>query len=217
MGKRFWLILAVVILVFVGVFVISNRHADKSSGIVATPGPDTITATDHVRGNQAAKVTLVEYGDFQCPACGNAYPIVKQLEAAFPADLRMVFRHFPLTNIHPNAFSGARAAEAAGVQGKFFEMHDILYEHQSDWSTGSDALSKFRIYAKELGLDINKFNDDYGTNATSGHINSNIQSGKNAQVDATPTFYLNGKKVDPNPRSLEEFQAKVQALLTPAQ
>lgn len=108
---------------------LSSGEADKT---------DT-QPNDHIRTGADAKVTLLEYGDFQCPACGSFYPLLKQLEAEYGERVRVIFRHFPLTNSHPNAFAGARAAEAAGAQGKFFEMHDLLYERQDAWTKNPNA------------------------------------------------------------------------------
>lgn len=217
MGKRFWIILLTVVVVLVGAFILTSRSSDTDQSAANKTDATTISSVDHVRGNPEAQITLIEYGDFQCPACGSVHPILKQLEEAYPTQLKVVFRHFPLSNIHPQAFGASRAAEAAGVQGKFYEMHDLLYERQSQWSNSNNAASIFKDYAKELGLDVSKFSDDYGANSTSTRINSDVQSGKDAAVTATPTFYLNGQKLDPNPRTFEEFKAKVEAVLNSAQ
>ncbi|MEK7173495.1 MAG: thioredoxin domain-containing protein, partial [Patescibacteria group bacterium] len=121
---------------------------------------DTVSSADWIRGNSASPVMLVEYGDFQCPACAQYYPVVKALEQEFAADTQFIFRHFPLTRPHPNAKGAAAAAEAAGIQGKFWEMHDILFERQNEWAAKPRPQSTFNSYAEELGLDVKKFEDD---------------------------------------------------------
>ena len=211
MSKVFWIILAVVITALIGLFVIFNRS--DSAQNQATANPSEVTSQDYVRGKPEAKVTLIEYGDFQCPACGNAYPLLKQLEEEYPEQLKVVFRHFPLTSIHPNAFAAARAAEAAGAQGKFFEMHDLIYEKQSEWSSSPQAANFFKQYAEQLGLDVEKYEDDYGSGQTTDRINAAVKLGQDMELSATPTFYLNGEKLDPNPKNYDEFKAKIESAL----
>jgi protein-disulfide isomerase len=154
-----------------------------------------VTDKDWSTGNKNAKNVMVEYGDLQCPACGAAHPYVKDMLKKYGNDMKFVFRHFPLTQ-HRNAINAAMAAEAAGVQNKFWEMHDMLYEHQNEWSELNNPQDTFVAYAKSLKLDVNKFKSDL-TNATlRSKINSQLNSGNVAGVDATPTFFLNGVKLD---------------------
>lgn len=154
-----------------------------------------VTSDDWVEGNPEATTTLIEYGDFQCPACGAYFPLVKQLVDQNPDTLRVVFRHFPLVNIHPNALPAARAAEAAGLQGKFWEMHDMLFEHQADWSELENAEDKFSQYAQDLGLDTDKFKIDMASGGVQDAINADVVSGNSAGVNSTPTFVLNGQAI----------------------
>jgi len=163
-----------------------------------------------IKGEASASATLVEYGDFQCPACGNYYPLIKQLEEKYPEDLRVVYRHFPLISIHPNAMPAALAAEAAGAQGMFWEMHDILYEKQTEWSGSKDAVLMFETYAKELGLDLDKFKLDMTSSEIKDAVNADIVSANAVGVNATPTFYLNGTKLQ-NPAGLEPFSSLIEA------
>ncbi|PJE64679.1 MAG: hypothetical protein COU90_01320 [Candidatus Ryanbacteria bacterium CG10_big_fil_rev_8_21_14_0_10_43_42] len=171
----------------------------------------TLTTNDWIRGNPDAAVTLVEYGDFQCPACGAFYPLVKQLESEFANEVTFSYRHFPLTRAHPNAEPGARAAEAAGKQGMFWEMHDILFERQQEWSLRPSAKGMFLSYAEELGLDVAMFEDDLTANDVENFVKEDIQSGNASRVNATPTFFLNGKQILPN--SYDEFRALIRAAI----
>lgn len=158
---------------------------------------------DHAKGSEEAVNTLVEYSDFQCPACRNYYPLVNRL-ASENRGLRVVYRHFPLTSIHPNAYPASLAAEAAGLQGKFWEMHDTLFERQAEWSGERDVEDHFVSFASELGLDEEKFRDDMKSGEVREKVEKDIASANSLLVNATPTFFLNGKKIK-NPSSLEEF------------
>lgn len=210
MSKMFWAILSVIVLLLVGVFIIANRSS--TSNVDKVENPQEITANDHSEGPANAKVTIIEYGDFQCPACAATYPNVAQLRTEYADKVRFVFRHFPLTNIHPNAMAASRAAEAAGKQGKFFEMHDVLYEKQKEWSTDIAASEKFEEYAKELGLNIDQFISDVNSSEVSDAINLDIATGKQLGVDGTPAFYLNGTKIQ-TPKTFAEFKAKIDEAL----
>lgn len=161
---------------------------------------------DMTKGNQHAVVTLVEYSDFQCAACGAYYPLLKQVSREYGENVRFVYRHFPLSQIHANAEPAARAAEAAGKQGKFWEMHDMIFEHQSEWSAQFDAREIFLSYARKLGLDEEKFAKDVDSREVKDKVARDYKSGIDSAVNATPTFFLNGKKIQ-NPRSYDEFKA----------
>lgn len=166
------------------------------------------TSTDWVKGAplKDAKVTIIEYSDFQCPACGAYYPMVKQLGQEFK-NLAIVYRHFPLTQ-HANARPAAQAAEAAGRQGKFWEMHDMLFENQKYWSESRVVTDIFVAYAKTLGLDMEKFKNDFNSSAAKTKIESDYQSGA-SEIDGTPTFFLNDKKIQ-NPQSYDEFRTIIE-------
>jgi protein-disulfide isomerase len=146
---------------------------------------------DHVQGPAAAPVTLVEYGDYECPYCGAAYPIVKQLQSQLGDRLRFVFRNFPITTSHPHAEQAAEAAEAAGVQGRFWEMHDHLYEHQRRLKD-----EDLRGYAAELGLEVAAFEDDLAQHVHAARVREDFMSGVRSGVNGTPTFYVNGVRHD---------------------
>ncbi len=164
--------------------------------------------SNHIFGKGTKNVTLVEYGDFQCPICGSYFPIVKQVKEDFKNDIHFQFRSFPLPQ-HQNAFAAHRAAEAASLQGKFWEMHDLLYANQQSWSSISDSYSVFEAYAKSLGLDITKFKQDFDSSAVNAVINADQKAGVDLGVDGTPTFFLDGKKMDPRPTSVKEFEAAI--------
>ncbi len=170
------------------------------------------SGNDWIFGNSAAKVTLVEYGDFQCPACGAYAPIVKQLTKDYEQKIKFVFRNFPLYQIHPNAEPAARAAEAAGRQGKYWDMLDLIYGNQSKWAETGNAAETFASYAKSLNLDMNKYSSDLNSDAVSKKITDDYQSGISSGVNGTPTFFLNGKTIQ-NPRSLEEFKSIIDEAL----
>ena len=164
-----------------------------------------ITADDWIRGNPAASVSLLEYGDFQCPACGSYYLVVKQLKSEFGENIKFVFRNFPLKQPHPNAMAASTAAEAAGAQGKFWEMHDLLFERQSDWSRKPTPKATFISYAEELGLNKEQFENDMALDEIEKAINVDFEAGLKSGVNATPTFFLNGVKIE-NPTSYEDFK-----------
>lgn len=143
-------------------------------------------------GSESAKVVLVEFADFQCPACRAAHPAVQQAIAEYPEDVLLVYRHFPLP-MHKNAKAAAYAAEAAGLQSKFWEMHGLLFEGQEEWSEESDPMPTFISYAESLDLDMDKFTADAKSEAVENKVNADQIDGTMLGVNATPTFFLNGK------------------------
>lgn len=165
-----------------------------------------VSEGDWVKGNPEASLTLVEYGDFQCPACSLYAPIVKRLSEELPEKLRVVYRHFPITAIHQNAFDAARASEAAGKQEAFWEMHDALYAKQDEWAEARNAKEKFLEYAKELQLDEEMFLQDFESDETKEKIEAQTFSGTRAGVNSTPSFFLNGSKVV-NPGDFDSFKS----------
>jgi len=169
--------------------------------------PIEIADTDWVKGDSQAKTVLLEYGDFQCPACATYLPLVKRLLEETPQGLKVVYRNYPLLTVHKNALASSKAAEAAGKQNKFWEMHDKLYETQEDWSDLNDPKGKFLEYTKGFGLDDQKFLNDYDSQEVSNKITADIASGNTLKINSTPTFFLNGKKI--SPRSYEQFKSQV--------
>ncbi len=191
------------VLVFAGVLFFGKQKPQQVQGSSTV---DLLTDAKHTIGDSNSKVKIVEFGDFQCPACGMAHPIVKQVLDRNKDNVYFVFRNFPLYSVHPNAAISAKAAEAAGVQGKFWEMHDMLYEKQKEWSDLKDPTDKFKDYAGILGIDVNKFESDLSNQI--GVVNEDYSLGQKAGVDSTPTFFINGTKY-PGVLSLDNFQKVV--------
>ena len=146
---------------------------------------------DHILGPADAAVTLVEYGDYECPYCGAAYPIIKEAQARMGGRLRFVFRNFPITTSHPHAEQAAEAAEAAATQDKFWQMHDLLYENQ-----GRLRDQDLRAYAEKLGLDIVPFDKELAEHVHAERVHEDFLSGVRSGVNGTPTFYINGARHD---------------------
>jgi len=199
MSKQFWGILIAIVVVFFGVVLINN-HKSNTTGSSAKP-------TNHVEGDLNSKVTLVEYGDYQCPVCESYFQTVQEVQQKYNDTVKFQFRNLPLPSLHPNAFAAARAAEAAGLQGKFWQMHDALYESQNyqEWAydassgsvTSSDPTALFDAYAKQIGLNVTQFDKDMKSTKVNNLINADTAAfKKTGDEQATPTFYLNGKKLD---------------------
>jgi protein-disulfide isomerase len=146
---------------------------------------------DHIQGPAEAAVTLVEYGDYECPYCGAAYPIIKEVQERMGERLRFVFRNFPITTSHTHAEQAAEAAEAAAAQGRFWEMHDLLYENQQH--LGDEDL---RAYAEKLGLEVEPFDEELTEHVHAERVREDFMSGVRSGVNGAPTFYINGMRHD---------------------
>ncbi len=186
----------------------SNQKEATTTSNQAPAEALTVAPDDYIKGTVGAPVTLVEYVDFECEACAAFFPIVKQLETDFKGELQIVIRYFPLPG-HRNGMTAALAVEAAGQQGKFFEMHDLLYTEQKKWGEKpSPTPEVFEAYAQQLGLDMEKFKAAVASPETKARVERDIESGKALGNRGTPSFYLNGKKLEPN--SYEEFKRAIQ-------
>jgi protein-disulfide isomerase len=208
MSKQFWGILAIIVLIFVGIFVFTgNNNKSNSSANSGSAKP-----TSHIEGLGQSGVTLVEYGDYECPFCEEYSSIVKQVQQEFNSQIFFQFRNFPLVSIHQNAFAGARAAEAAALQGQFWQMHDALYDSSNwqVWSTSNDPTPDFNQYAQELGLNLAKFKQDFASQAVNNAIVADENVGNKLGIDGTPTFYLDGKQVSPQP-TVASFESLIKA------
>lgn len=174
---------------------------DSGTAKLAPP----VSERDHIQGPGTAAVTLVEYGDYECPFCGQAYPIVKEIQRRLGDQLRFVFRNFPLTQSHPHAEHAAEAAEAAGAQDRFWEMHDYLFEHQR-------ALDDAHLleYAAALNLDQARFKHDLTTHTFADRVREDFRSGVRSGVNGTPTFFINGTRHDDS-YDLETLLAAIEA------
>jgi protein-disulfide isomerase len=204
-NKRNWIIFSVIVVGLMVTLVITSRNANPQVDVStidanAIQAPSKVNGNigDHVLGKADSKVILIEYGDYQCPGCGGAFPRVKTLSEAYKGQIAFVFRNFPLTTIHANARAAAGAAEAAGLNGKFWEMHDSLYSSQTSWEnlTGDDRTNAFTGYATALGVSKDAFTVSLGDDAVNKKISFDQALAKKINVDSTPTFYLNGVKLD---------------------
>ena len=205
------------LVVIVAIAVIAGMSSSGTvlpqGGFQATTVAD-ITSADWVTGNKNAKVSVITYGDFQCPACAAYEPILQQLENEYASDVKFVFRNYPLPQ-HQNGVITSQAAEAAGLQGKFWEMHDLLYAKQTEWSDAAagEIVSKYlNVYAQSLGLDVAKFNTDINSPAVKQKIQTDMATANAAKVDHTPTFFVNLRQI-PNPQSAAAFKAVIDAAL----
>lgn len=194
---------ALVAVVFGGVRLAAR--APSESGVAAVGM--VISAQDQKKGSPEAAVTLVEYSDFQCPACRASAPLVTRLAEEFGNSLQFVYRHFPLRQ-HDNAERAAQVSEAAGMQGKFWEMHDMLFDGQDDWAESRNAEELFLQYAESLGLNKEQFARDSDSDRVHEKVTSDFQSGLQFGVDATPTFFLDGERLT-NPRDYDSFKTLI--------
>lgn len=184
------------------------------AAVLLSGGEDTTGAeSNNYYGQENGVVTVTEYADFQCPGCGSFYPLVKQIKEDFKDQVRFEFKHFPLVTIHPNAVAAHRASEAASRQGKFWEMHDLLFEQQNTWNTVSSPADIFRGYAEQLGLNMDQYDMDVNSADVLSTINADTAKGKSAGVSGTPSFFIDGVVVESPTttiNSVELFSAKIQ-------
>jgi protein-disulfide isomerase len=198
-------LIVAVILGLYGIYSIGN----SSTPTIPIDDPFEVLETDHTKGNPNADVILFEFSDLQCPACKSYFPVVQQMNEEFEDDVLIVYRHYPLTSIHPNAQEAAMAAEAAGKQGKFWEMHDELFSTQSQWNSLGRPNSFFTDLAEDLQLDLDQFKADLKNKDLKAKVKRDQQTGDIAGVTGTPSFFLNGKKLQ-NPRGPEAFREVLQ-------
>lgn len=201
MSKKAWIIfVAVCVIVLGGLIYLSNKDKvnvdNVTTNTIQAASSQNGNIADHVYGNAKSKVIMIEYGDFQCPGCGDAYPIITPLTVKYKDQIAFIFRNFPLTQLHPNAMTAAAAAEAAGLQGKYWEMHNKIYENQSSWNQLSpDTRTAFFIsLAKSLGLNTTTFQNDMNGTAVAKKIAYDQALGNKDNVTGTPTFFVDGKQ-----------------------
>ncbi len=207
MSKQFWAVIAIIVLMFVGIFVFSGNK-NKSTSSSKNSG----TPTSHIIGTGSTGVTLVEYGDYECPYCEAYHPILKQIQAEFNDQIFFQFRNFPLVSVHVNAFAAARAAEAAALQSKFWEMHDALYDSANwqVWSTATDPTPYFSQYAQRIGINVAQFKTDYASSKVNNFVNADLAAGNKLKIQGTPTFFLDGKQIT-IPGNVANFQKVIKA------
>lgn len=205
MNKTGWIIFVAGVVLLLGGLVtwtrITNPPLDVSSideKSILAASTQSGNIADQVRGKADSAIVFMEYGDFQCPSCAQSSPNMSTLYEEYGSEVAFVFRNFPLTTIHPNARAAAAVAEAAGLQGKFWEMHDLLYENQSNWS-GLDSTKRtevFNGYAASVNVNIDTFKIDAASSEVAQKISFDQALGKKKGVSATPSFYLNGEQLE---------------------
>jgi len=166
----------------------------------------------HFKGGQNAAVVIEEFADFQCPTCALLHPTVQELLAAYGEKIKVIFRNFPLP-MHSKAFDAALAAEAAGLQGKFWEMQNLLFVNQKSWATSQDHRKVFEDYAQKLGLDVEKFKADMASLTTRSRVEKDIERGKALKVMSTPSFFVNGKPLNFEDTEFQRFRAVIESEL----
>jgi len=184
------------------------KNIPESESVLAKTNTDSA----HIRGNPDAPVTLEEFGDFQCPPCGKFSEFVEELLKEYNSRLRLVFRNFPLSG-HEHAREAALAAEAAGLQGKFWEMHDTLYREQDTWSKAPNVRELFESYAGTIGLDVDQFKKDMDGDKARERVDSDRALADFLGVKATPTLFINNRPVEPKDKNPEGVRAAINAAL----
>lgn len=185
-----WAVVLLVVAGGIALAVSSNNQRQE-----ATVAELEIRADDHVQGNESAPVTMIEYSDFQCPACAQYEQILAEVKQQRGDKIKFVYRHFPLETIHPNAVAAGIASEAASLQGKFWEMHALLFANQTAWQNLGNPTDAFVAYAEQLDLDIEKFKADLEDESLEARVRRDLAGGESMGVDSTPTFYINGEQV----------------------
>jgi protein-disulfide isomerase len=194
----------------------SSNTPTKGANPYAPLGSSSPGATPpHVRGAANARITLEEFGDYQCPPCGALFRELKKIEGEYHDRLRLIFRHYPITDRHKHALIAAHAAEAAGLQNKYWEMHDRLYETQADWAEAENAREIFIKYASELGLDVERFKRDLDNPASDARIEADRQRAQALGVQGTPTLFVNGRQLKPEAMTPEMMRKAIDFMLDP--
>lgn len=199
MDRNRWIIFAgLCVAIVAGLIYMSGSNkvaVDEVNAFQITTGREI---NDQVYGNKNAKVVVYEYADFQCPGCAGAFPNISRIKEQYKDTVAFVYRHFPLTSIHPHAFAAAAAAESAGLQGKFWEMHDLIFQSQDSWKdlSAEQRQKTFEGFAKQLGLNENQFKADIASDKVAAKVNFDRALGLKIGVDSTPTVYINSNKID---------------------
>ncbi|OGH38221.1 MAG: hypothetical protein A2905_04250 [Candidatus Levybacteria bacterium RIFCSPLOWO2_01_FULL_36_10] len=202
-----WLLIGISSFLFLGVFIfviIQNKQNSDTKQVSVE-----VSQNDWIRGDKNAKVTLIEFSDFECPACKAYTPYTEQLINDYKGKVRLVYKEFPLTSIHKNALPAAKAAEAAGAQNKFWQMHDLLFDKQDEWAGVLPPIELFKKYAASLSLDLDKFQKDMNSSQVSEKIIRDMNEGNKIGLTGTPTFVLEGKMIQ-LPGNYEELKQIVE-------
>ncbi len=196
-------IIGVAIAALVVTVILTRRPVDIPPRLPRTTSV-SFPAARYSKGSTDASVTLVEFGDYQCPTCGHYHPFIDKLLEQHPEDLRVVYYHIPLEHVHPNAIQAASAAEAAGEAGHYWEMHDLLFVNQAEWAGEADPEPMFIGYADRIGIDVDQFANAMKSDRIRAIVDGDIQAAVKLGVRSTPTFYINGEVIEP-PRTYQAF------------
>jgi protein-disulfide isomerase len=203
----FWAGFVIILALIVWGLIAAMNKQNGGNGLTSD-SPAPVTAADHTIGPDNAPVTLIEYSDFQCPACELYHYVVEQVLASSTVPVRFVYRHFPLPQ-HPNAVPAAMASEAAGAQGKFWDMYHLIFNDHTEWTELPDPTGVFTGYAAKIGLDMERFKADLGSSTLRDRINRDKDEGIRIGINATPTFFVNGKAII-NPQGYEAFKTLIE-------
>lgn len=195
--------------IFAVLAVVAVGGAIVYSNYVSNQANQGVSFEAHVKGNPTATVTLTEYSDFQCPACAAFVPYVAEMVDMYGDSLQVEYKHFPLITIHPYAVPAARAAEAAGQQGKFWEMHDVLFENQQIWSNSGNPIPMFFNYAEQIGLDMDTFRQHMRSSRIEEKVNDEYKEARSLGLTGTPSFFLNGERMQFE--TFDDFRAQIAA------
>lgn len=203
----FWASFIIILaLIIWGLVVAMNKPIGLTAPKLGTPAP--VTSSDHVRGSASSTVTVIEYSDFQCPACAAYYSLVEKLVAS-STNASFVYRHFPLSPLpHKNAMAAAQASEAANMQGKFFDMYKLLFENQTAWENSDTAPVVFEGYAQRIGLNMSAYKKDVDSVEVKARVQRDRDEGDSLGINGTPTFFIDGKAIT-NPNGYEAFKALI--------
>lgn len=198
MDRTRWLIFGGVCIAIIAGLVASSRNDRIDvSAIDAAVITNEREINDQVFGNRSADIVVFEYADFQCPGCGGAFANLQTIKSEYKDSIAFVYRHFPLLQSHPHAFAAAAAAESAGLQGKFWEMHDLIYQSQQAWSsmTSTERQAEFERYAESIGLNMEQYRNDLASKKVADKVNFDRALGVKVGVDSTPSLYIGSEKV----------------------
>lgn len=205
-------IIAVVLIIALGAGALLFRSAQPQPS--ATPLPTSTPASSQVASAPKGVVTIEEFGDYQCPPCGGIHPDIKKLKNEFGDRIRLIFYQFPLTQIHKNARDAAHAAIAAKLQGKFWEMHDLLYENQKLWSDLPDLHPMAANFANTLGLDVSRFVRDMDSQQVDAIVMADLQRGQSLGVNGTPTLFIDGQQIETENTTLDKLRQTIRQKLS---
>ncbi|MBO0720238.1 MAG: thioredoxin domain-containing protein [Blastocatellia bacterium] len=202
----FAIIAAVLLGALVGGYLFYQSKNKTQTAVMPLPAPGGGLPP---REKTPGVITLEEYGDYQCPPCGRLFPILKTIKEEYGDRIKFVFHHFPLIQLHPHALAAAQAAVAAGFQGRFWEMHNLIYQNQTTWSSAADAKPYFIEYARQAGVDVSKFLNDIGSTRTNAVISADLQSGQARGVNSTPTVFIDGREIPYKDLTLDNLRQEI--------